>query len=80
MRYQYRITFAEGNTGTCPSPERIYDPLFYFREKFGTDRILRVEERYGEGEYVPSELLPTSEEEADTVNSGPIEELLDGAA
>ena len=63
----YRITFAERNTGTCPSRERIWNPLFFFREKFGNDRVSRVEEKRGEGSYVDSKLLPLSQGEADGI-------------
>lgn len=61
----YRVTFSEGNSGTCPSNERIWDCLEYFRRKFGADRVLFVEERKGDGAYIPSVLLPLSQEEAD---------------
>ena len=67
MRWVYRITFAEGNTGTCSSDTRIYDPLYVFREKFGADRVLQVEERYGAGQYVISTALPLSKEESDSL-------------
>jgi hypothetical protein len=67
MRWQYRITFAEGNTGTCIREDRVWDPLFFYREKFGADRVLRVEERWGNEEFISSELLPTSQEEADGI-------------
>ena len=68
MRWQYRITFAEGNTGTCPSVARIWDCLLHFRAKFGADRIQAVEERWAESDWVSSTLLPISQEEADGIS------------
>lgn len=65
MRWQYRITFSAGNTGTCISADRIWDCLHHFHNKFSTDRVVSVEERFGDGEFVRSELLPLSQEEAD---------------
>jgi hypothetical protein len=73
VRWQYRLTFSEGNTGTCIRDERQYDSLNHFRERFSPDRILQVEERYGAGEWVASELLPTSKEEADAMANDPVE-------
>ena len=67
MRFQYRITFAEGNSGTCSTNERVWDCLAFFRKKFGSDRVLRVEGRQGAGEWVDSALLPTCREEADAL-------------
>ena len=68
MRWQYRITFSEGNTGTCISVDRIWDCLAYAHRKFGADRVSGVEERFGDGEWVSSELLPMSQEEADAID------------
>jgi hypothetical protein len=67
MRWQYKIVFAEGNSGICPTPDRVWDCLAHFRNKFGTARVLSVAERFGSGDWVPSELLPLSQEEADGI-------------
>ena len=71
MRWQYRITFAEGITGTCSSAERVFDCLYHFRRKFGTQRVIKVEERYGDGEWTCSELLPACQGEWDTLRESP---------
>jgi len=68
MRWHYRITFAEGNTGICLSAERIWDALAYAHRKFGADRVSGVEERFGDGEWVDSALLPLTQEEADGIS------------
>lgn len=78
MRWQYRITFVEGNTGTCISEERLFDCLLHYRNKFGADRVAIVEERYGCGDWVASERLPTNEEEAFAISEP--EEFQHGAA
>lgn len=71
MRWQYRITFEEGDTGVCSREDRVWDGLRHYRNKFGAGRVIKVEERYGSEEWTPSELLPTSEEEWQATNGGP---------
>jgi hypothetical protein len=70
MRWVYAITLASGKSATVPSKERIYDCLRYFRNKFGEGAVLSVTERFGDGERVPSHLLPLSQEEADSLEKG----------
>jgi len=47
MRFIYSIKFDNGKSSTCLSVERIYDPLRYFRAKFGEDSVIEVYERTG---------------------------------
>ena len=66
MRWRYNVTLASGKSATVPSRERIYDCLGYFRKRFGSTQVLGVTERFGDGDPVPSYLLPLSREEADS--------------
>jgi hypothetical protein len=72
MRWIYNITLARDKCATVPSKERIYDCLRYFRNKFGEEAVTSVTERFGDGERVPSYLLPLSPEEADSLKNGDI--------
>jgi len=67
MRWQYKITLTEGTTSLCLSHERIWGCRSYANRKFGDERVTGVQERYGDGKWVDSELLPLSQEEADSV-------------
>jgi hypothetical protein len=67
MRWVYAISLASGKGATVPSLKRIYDPLRVFRDKFGEEAVLSVTERHGNGEPVPSHLLPTCPEEAESL-------------
>jgi len=67
MRWIYSIALAGGKSATVPSRERIYDCLRCFRNKFGEENVVSVTERCGDGEPVPSHLLPLSPEEAESI-------------
>lgn len=67
MRHQYRIRWPDGKVGTCITSDRIYDSLRHFRNRFG-ESIQSVDERLGDGPWKPSHLLPTSAEEAASIN------------
>lgn len=66
---RYRITFAGGNTCTHLRDEPLPDPLAHFCNRFGYDRIERVELQREDGSFTDSALLPTCQEEADSVNA-----------
>jgi len=66
-RFIYSIKFDNGKSSTCLSVERIYDPLRYFRAKFGEDSVIEVYERTGDGKSIPSTLLPLSQEEEEAI-------------
>ena len=66
MKYQYRIhpKIDRPFMTLRAKEQRVYDSLYYFRERFPKLRIERVEERFGSGEWIDSALLPTSAAEA----------------
>jgi hypothetical protein len=64
VRHQFRIYFDNGKSGTCTTHTPIYDALTYFKNRFPSEGINKVEQRFGEERWVDSALLPTCEEEA----------------
>tara|TARA_B110000503_G_scaffold86205_1_gene131283 strand:- start:56 stop:286 length:231 start_codon:yes stop_codon:yes gene_type:complete len=76
MKWQYRIEWHDGKTGTCIANDRVYDCMRHFRNRFSED-IVSVHERLGGGEWHPSTVLPTCAEEAE---SNQFQESEDSAA
>ena len=69
LHWQYRITFSNRKPTLCYWDEQIFDPLYYFRSAFRTERVEKVEESSEGGQWIDSALLPTSKEEADGLES-----------
>jgi hypothetical protein len=69
LHWQYRITFSNRKPTLCYWDKQIFDPLYCFRSVFRTERVEKVEERSGGGQWIDSALLPTSKEEADALES-----------
>ena len=62
MRWQYRYTPSDGKSGIHVRADRLRDPLNHFREVFGLTRISLVEERWGAGEWLLSDLgIPSND-------------------
>jgi hypothetical protein len=67
VRWQYRIHLDDGATVMSIRPEPVFDSLRQFRRRFGEERVVRVEGRWGDRDWVDSALLPTCQEEADAL-------------
>lgn len=68
-RYIYNIELASGRGARCISLERIYDPMRYFRVRFGEEAVTEVTESANGRKPVPSYLLPLSLEESEAISA-----------